>query len=432
MSKKSKRMCGMICSLALGLLLLTGGVAPAAKPYKIGSLLPLTGDSAPMGLPMQGGVRVGIRDVNLAGGILGRKLVCVYRDSGSMPTPAVDAAMKLVKIDKVPYVIGAFSSGVTMAVAKGVTIPNKIVQMGQGCTSPMLSVMKDDDYFFRTDLHDLYQGAALAEMMWNDGARKIVLNYANNPYGLGIADSIAQRFKDIGGKVLGKVPHELGKPSYKSEISRVFDRTPKPDAVPMIVYPEDMIVMGKQAIAMGFGPDVIPWYGCDAWMAPEVVDGIGGEKLEGVKGSTAGVLPGPSVETFRKEYKEKFGTFPPKPFIEPGYDAVVAFAVAVVRSGKLPEQLTPKDIRDNLRPANNSPGRKFYAGPEEIKKGLGWAQDGIDTDYIGAASTVDFDKYGDIKGAVGIWQVKEGKITVIKNLTPEPVSRKKLGPRYLP
>ena len=430
MSKKVRKTFFVICTLIV--ILLVGEMAFSAKPYKIGSLLPLTGDSAPFGLPQQTGVRLGVRDVNLAGGILGRKLVCVYRDSGSMPTPGVDATMKLVKIDKVPYVIGGFSSGVTMAAAKAVTIPNKIVHIGQGCTSPLLSVMKDDDYFFRACMHDLYQGAALAEMMWEDGARKIVLNYANNPYGLGIADATAQRFTELGGEVLAKIPHELGKPSYKAELSMVFERTPKPDAVAMIVYPEDMIVMGKQAIAMGYGPDVIPWYGCDAWMAPEVVEGIGAKNLEGVKGTASGVLPGPSLETFRKEYEEEFGTFPTKPFIEPGYDAVVAFAVAVARSGKLPEELTPKDIRDNMRPANNAPGRKFYAGPEEIKKGLAWAAQGIDTDYVGVASTVEFDKYGDIVGAVAIWQVKEGKIVVIENLLPEPVSREKLGPRYLP
>ena len=427
-----KKFCLVIFSLIFVLLLLTQSAVFAEEPYKIGSLLPLTGDCAAMGLPMQNGVKLAVRDVNLAGGILGRKLVCVYKDSGSMPTTAVDATMKLVKVDKVHYVIGGYSSGATMAAAKAVTIPNNIVHIGQGTTSPMLSVMKDNDCFFLATVHDLYQGAALAEMMWKDGARKIVINYANGPYGLGIADSIGQRFKELGGEVLAKVPLDAGNPSYKSELSMIFDRTPKPDAVPMIADPEDMIIMGKQAIAMGYSHNVIPWYGCDAWMAQEVVDAIGAENLEGIKGTAAGVLSGPSLETFRKEYKEEFGEFPPKPFIEPGYDAVIAFAAAVSRSGKLPEELTSKDIRDNMRPANNAPGKKFYTGPEEIKKGLEWAEQGIDTDYIGVASTVEFDKYGDVKGAIAIWQVKEGKIVIIKNLLVEPVSREKLGPRYLP
>lgn len=435
MTRGLKIVCFAVCSLAFALFLLTQGVVFAEKPsekgpYRIGSLLPLTGDSAPMGSPMQTGVQLAVKHVNQAGGILGRKLECVYKDSGSMPTPGVDAAMKLVKVDKVPYIIGGFSSGVSMAVAKGVTIPNGIVQTGQGCTSPMLSIMDDNDFFFRTCMHDLYQGAALAEMMWNDGLRKIVIPYANNPYGLGIADTTALRFKELGGEVLAKIPHELGKPSYKAELAMTFN--PNPDGVAMIVYPEDMIVMGKQAIAMGYGPDKVPWYGCDAWMASEVIEGIGAKNLEGVKGTASGVLAGPSLETFKKEYKKEFGTFPQKPFIEPGYDAVVAFAVAVARSGKLPEELTSKDVKDNLRPANNAPGNKFYAGPEEIKKGLDWATEGEDTDYVGVASAVDFDEYGDIVGAVAIWQVKGGEIEIVENLLPEPVSREKLGPRYLP
>jgi ABC-type branched-subunit amino acid transport system substrate-binding protein len=379
---------------------------------------------------MQSGVRLAIRDVNLAGGILGRQLVAVHRDSGSLPTVGVDAAMKLVKVDKVIYVIGGFSSGVTTAMAEAATIPNNITHCGQGCTSPMLSVLKDDDYFYRTCMQDLYQGAALAEMMWRDGARKITIPYANNPYGLGIADTIAVAFKELGGTVLAKIPHELGKPSYKAEISMIFG--PEPDAVAMIEYPEDMMVISKQSIAAGYGPDKIPWYGCDAWAVPEVLKSVGAEQLEGVKGTAQGVLEGVSYKYFLREYEAEFGSLPQKPFIEPGYDAVVAFAVAVARSGKLPEDITSKDVRDNLRLASNAPGNKFYAGPDEIKKGLEWAAQGIDTDYVGVASEVDFDEYGDIVAAVRVWQVKGGEIVSVANIVPEPVKREKLGPRYLP
>ena len=431
MNKRGKSIFFAVGSLAAGLLLLGQGLVFAAeKPYKIGTILPLTGGSAPYGLPMQSGVRLAIKDVNLAGGILGRELVAVHRDSGSSPTVGVDAAMKLVKIDRVLYVIGGFSSGTTKAEAEAVTIPNKIVQMGQGCTSPMLSVMKDNDYFFRTCMQDLYQGAALAEMMYNDGARTITIPYANNPYGLGITDTISVAFAELGGKVLAKIPHELGKPSYKAEISMIFG--PKPDAVAFIEYPEDMMVIGKQAIAMGHGPDKTPWYGSDAWKVPEVLEAIGADQLEGVKGTAQGVLEGGSLETFLAEYQVEYGSAPQKPFIEPGYDAVIAFAVAAAASGKLPEDITSTDIRDNMRPANNAPGRKFYAGPDEIKKGLEWAAQGIDTDYVGVASEEDVDEYGDIVAAVNIWQITGGEIVNIGNIVPEPVKREKLGARYLP
>jgi hypothetical protein len=143
-------------------------------------------------------------------------------------------------------------------------------------------------------------------------------------------------------------------------------------------------------------------------------------------------LAGGSLATFLAEYQVEFGSEPQKPFIEPGYDAVIAFAVAAARSGKLPEDITSTDIRDNMRPANNAPGRKFYAGPDEIKKGLEWAAQGIDTDYVGVASEVDFDEYGDIVAAVNIWEITGGKIVNTGNIVPEPVKREKLGPRYLP
>jgi branched-chain amino acid transport system substrate-binding protein len=377
---------------------------------------------------MQNATRLACKHINKAGGILGRKLVLIHMDSGSLPTPAVDAATKLVKVHKVPAIVGAFSSGVTMAVVKGVTVPNRVVQIGQGCTSPMLSILKDEDYFFRTCMQDLYQGAALAELMWNDGHKKISILYANNPYGVGMCDAITQRFRELGGKVIHRVPYNLGKPSYKAELGRAFSHAPS--AVAMLVYPQDAIVMFKQGVEAGYNKT--PWYGCDAWKVEEVIEGVGAKFLNGIRGTGPGVLESPSLETFVKEYEEEFGEKPSVPFMEPGYDAVIAIACAIVKAGKPPSKLRGIDIKNNIREPVNAPGEVFYAGPEEIKKGLEWIKEGKDTDYVGCASRVEFDKWGDTISSVEVWEIREGKFVSITNLTPKPVDREKLGPRYMP
>jgi len=344
-----------------------------------------------------------------------------------MPTGGVDAARKLVQVDKVPAIVGSFSSGVSKAVAEGVTIPNEVVQIGQGCTSPVLSVLDDNDYFFRACMMGLYQGAALGELIYDSGVRKLAIFYANNPYGLGLNDATAQRFKDLGGEVVNQVPHELGKATYSSELDRVFSGDV--GAVAMIVYPSDMKVVGKEAIGKGYGD--IPWFGCDAWQSTEVVESIGADQMEGKKGTTQGVMAGPSYNTFLESYKKVFGGAPTKPFVSTGYDATVSIALAIAKSGKSPDELTSKDIRDNLRPVTSSPGEKVYAGPEELEKAFNLLSEGKEVNYIGAAGKVAYDEYGDASAAVKIWQIQDGQFVTVKNVVPDPVDREKLGERYV-
>ncbi len=431
MSNLRKRT-GLAIVLSLAFLFVVGFVlayqpsAVAQKPYKIGTLLPITGNYAPIGGAMQEADHLAMKHINEAGGIMGHELDLANRDTTSTPTGGVDAARKLVQVDNVPAIVGAFSSGVSKAVGEGVTIPNKIVQIAQGSTSPALSILDDDDYFFRACMHDLYQGAAVANEIYEDGIRKLSIIYVNNPYGEGLNDSSAYRFEQLGGEVVNQVPYEQAKPNYATEIDRGFSS--EVDGVLFITYPEDMMTMSKQAIAEGYGD--MPWYGVDAWKAPEVIESVGAENLEGTKGTSQGVMEGPSLETFRNSYIEEFGQVPPKPFMTPGYDAVVSISLAIARSGKSPSELTSKDIRDNLRPVTSAPGEEVYAGPEELEKAFDLLADGKEVNYIGAAGEVAYDDYGDAASAVQIWQIEDGEFKTVDNVIPEPVAREDLGAKY--
>ena len=66
-------------------------------------------------------------------------IVLKQADSQTSPSPAVDAARQLVESDKVAAVVGSLSSGVTLAVAEAVTVPNKIIQISPASTSPALT-----------------------------------------------------------------------------------------------------------------------------------------------------------------------------------------------------------------------------------------------------------------------------------------------------
>lgn len=400
----------------------------AEPSYQVGTLLPLTGSGGPQGAEQQRGNILAARHVNRAGGIRGVKLKLIHRDSGTDPTVAVDAARKLVQVDGVPAIVGAWSSGVSKAVAQAVTIPNRVVQIMQGSTSPMLSILRDQDYVFRACMHDLYQGGALGKIIRDDDHQTLSILYVNNPYGKGMADATTVRFEQLGGKVLRKVPYEIGKASYSAEVSRTFQGNP--DAVLMVTYPEDAIVIFKQAIQNGNGPSSVPWYGTDAWKVPDVVNAVGAEHLEGVKGTSQGIIKNPSYETFTRAFKEEFGHAVQQPFTETGYDATASIALAIARSGKSPQEIKGKHIRDSLRQVTSPPGQKIYAGVEQFKKAFRLLRQGKEIDYEGVAGKVAYDRFGDAKSAVQTWVIRDGIFEVEDNFIPKPVSRDKMGPSY--
>jgi ABC-type branched-subunit amino acid transport system substrate-binding protein len=103
-------------------------LARAAEPVKIGTLLDLTGALEAYGKPIQNGAILAAEQLNAAGGPLGRKIELVHRDTQTDPTVGIDAAKKLVELDKVVAIVGALSSGVTIPVATSVTIPSTFRQ----------------------------------------------------------------------------------------------------------------------------------------------------------------------------------------------------------------------------------------------------------------------------------------------------------------
>ena len=92
------------------------GPAPAQEPIKIGVTQPLTGAFAASGNYVAQGAKIAEEDINKAGGVLGRKIELIVEDNKSNPTEAVATAEKLTQKDKVPVMMGAWSSTLTLAV----------------------------------------------------------------------------------------------------------------------------------------------------------------------------------------------------------------------------------------------------------------------------------------------------------------------------
>src|SRR4051812_9360314 len=92
------------------------GPAIAQDAIKIGVTQPLTGAFAASGNYVTEGAKIAEAVINASGGVLGRKIQLIIEDNKSNPTEAVATAEKLISKDKVPVLLGAWSSSLTLAV----------------------------------------------------------------------------------------------------------------------------------------------------------------------------------------------------------------------------------------------------------------------------------------------------------------------------
>ncbi len=116
-------------SLVLCLLFAASSVF-AQSPIRIGWLSSLTGPLSSAAIAENQGVQFAVDEINAAGGINGRKLELITRDTSGEPTKAVNLAKQLAFVDKVDFIIGPVNSGESLATVPIVAkagIPNIVI-----------------------------------------------------------------------------------------------------------------------------------------------------------------------------------------------------------------------------------------------------------------------------------------------------------------
>ena len=105
----------VLAGSAVGAASLASGLAAPAiaanEPIKIGYLPALTGPSSSTGIGINRGTVLAVDEINAAGGIDGRKIELIVRDTQSDPTKAVNAVAELAQRQKVAIIFGPLNSG---------------------------------------------------------------------------------------------------------------------------------------------------------------------------------------------------------------------------------------------------------------------------------------------------------------------------------
>src|SRR5215475_249492 len=115
--------------LAGTLALVTGAFAQSGEPIKIGFSMALTGGLAPNGKSALLAQKIWEEDINAKGGLLGRPVKLIYYDDQSSPSTIPGIYTKLLDVDKVDLVIGAYATAM-LAPAMPIVIQRNKVFIG--------------------------------------------------------------------------------------------------------------------------------------------------------------------------------------------------------------------------------------------------------------------------------------------------------------
>jgi ABC-type branched-subunit amino acid transport system substrate-binding protein len=372
-------------------------------------ILPLTGPLSEFGPNFQKAAELAVDHFKAAGYEIEIKVA----DDETSATPGVQAARRLVDVDKVNALVGAAASSVSIAVATGVSIPKEIPQVSYASTSPLLTILPEDqgkDFLFRDVPSDALQGLVLGKLAKEQGFNTVSILYVNNPYGQGLKDNFAKSYEAAGGKVLEAVPHpEEAQATYVAEIKKAV--AGKPDALVAISYPQHATVYLKEAIE---GNYIKKFLFCDGTKSLDIVKAVGAANVEGMVGTAPGSKSSEFEKAFNEQYKTKYGELPPLPYMTNSYDAVAILALAALRVDKEGKALTGKNIRDQIRNVSNPPGEVVGAGADGIKQAVKLIKEDKDVNYEGASGSVDFDANGDTVTPVEVWKYQGGNIVSVR------------------
>jgi branched-chain amino acid transport system substrate-binding protein len=366
-------------------------------PLKIGSLLPTTGNLAFLGPPEIAGVNLGIQEVNAAGGVLGKPVEVVHRDSGDTKTDIATQSTSALLGQGVSAIVGAASSSVSKTVINQITGAG-VIHFSPANTSPDFTAWDDKGLYWRTAPSDVLQGKVLGNYMATCGAQTVGMIVLNDAYGTGLQKNVKEAFEAAGGKVVAEELYNTGDSQFSSQVDKVI--AAKPDAIALITFDE-----AKSIIPLLTGKGVKPnqMFLVDGNMADYSKDLQPGT-LKGAQGT----IPG----TFAKEdFKKKLLGIDPglKDYSYSGesYDAVnlIALAAEAAKSTK------GTDIAAQLKAVSET-GEKCNDFPSCVTL----LRNGKDIDYDGQSGPVTFSDAGDPTEAyIGIYQYgDDNKYTPVK------------------
>jgi branched-chain amino acid transport system substrate-binding protein len=353
----------LVAAAAMAVL---GTAAARADELAVATAGPMTGNDAAFGEQMKRGAEMAVKDINAAGGVMGKMLKLEVGDDQCDPKQAVPVANSFVE-KHVIFVAGHYCSGNSIP-ASAVYVENNILQITPASTNPALTegaATKGWKTVFRTCGRDDQQGIVAGKFLAEKyKGKKIAILHDKSPYGQGIADETKKNMNAAGVQETLYDSFQKGDKDFTALVSKM--KQMGIDVVYVGSYHTETGLLMKQAADQGWKPQFVAE---DALVTDEFW------KIAGPAGE--GLLM----------------TFPPDPRDNPAAKAVVAEFKA---AGYDPEGYTLYTYAafqvwaQAVKAANTTDPQKLAV---ELRKGS----------YNTVLGTIQYDDKGDIKNSEYVW-----------------------------
>ena len=309
-----------------------------AKPYKIGTLQPLSGPAASGGKTALVGTQMAVDRINKMGGINGRPIELIVADYESKPDVGRRKAEKLLVEDNIDAHQGGFLSNVCLA-CMPVFGEARVVNMIGVCLDTTITTAKCDKYTFRTFDYAPSQAVGFAPYMTSKVGKRWHILYADYAWGQSTKDAYAEQIKKQGGSVVGTTGIPLGTADMTPFLSKISGEF---DGLFGIFFGRDGVTVANQAYDLGLTKKY-KWVG-DGAIAESTNIPAQGDKIEGFIGINryVPVLDGPLNTPAHKKFFDDAvarlkqidpsGPLPDR-FVQSNYEAMNALKVGIEKSG---------------------------------------------------------------------------------------------------
>lgn len=300
----------------------------------IGANLELSGAVATYGSSISEGIDLAVEEINESGGINGMQVKVTKVDNKSDAAEATNGAIKLTSQDQVTAIIGAATSGNTLAQAE-IANDTETILLSPSATAPNVTVNEDgslNEYVFRTSYIDPFQGTIAANFALDELGVKTAAIYADNAsdYAKGLGEAFKETFEAGGGEIVAEEAYVAKDTDFKSTLTRI--KSAEPEFVFIPGYYEEVGLIVKQARELGID---VPLMGADGWDSPTLLDLAGADALNNtyITNHYSSDDPDETIQNFVTKFKEKYDGNAPNAFHALGYDAVYLLKDAIERAG---------------------------------------------------------------------------------------------------
>ncbi len=300
----------------------------AHTPVRIGVLLPMTGD-----VNLKDPLEWAKDTINQQGGIGGRPIELVYKDTGSGNTS--DLAQELLTDDSIRVVIGPPTSDDVYSMAPAFIQKQKLLISPLATSGDIIRAFGKDGYFWRTSQSDVSQVKILISLLKAKGVTKAALLTENTTYGDTFYDWTGFFATESGIDLPSVQQFDPGSDTLDADVAEALSTNP--DYIIAACGPADAARIKKDIDRSGKPTKL---FLADAAATPVLVSSLG-TGAEGLEGTSPTADPSSG---FTAAYQEKFGQSPPD-YAAPTYDALLLAAYTSARQDSAPFESLPDSIR---------------------------------------------------------------------------------------